>query len=413
MKVWWRSALLASLLACGDPDPTMPAPFVAQGTKAPAAGALYGAFSAQGDAFSLGVSTPSNTFYIWRSGQVVPLGRVANAASSVLLEGGDAALVLSEFAYVPTVGSAHAYILSLQRGGRPVWRRAVGSSNAQLPRVQVVGALAFAPSERGALVLELATGRVLRELPGAQPGFTAAELGGGLVALTGERTFVMRTDTGAPVCDAAPMELRSVPWALPPGLITSAVKAVDQVLVSRAGADCTFSPVAQGAYPTPVEGGFALTIDRDVPTEVPAPSLVEGDPARQQLVVFDPSGAPKRAIALPSGTRLAVPTRDLTRVFTHDGKTGTTLLDVATGAQVGPKTQLNFFSHASEDRQFLFFWSGTEVTSLDVKTDTLVRAPVSGVAGVFAGTLVVRSRAGDYQRLAFDTLKPLDTIRIP
>jgi hypothetical protein len=172
------------------------------------------------------------------------------------------------------------------------------------------------------------------------------------------------------------------------------------------------TPVAQGAYPVPVDGGFALTVDRDAPNAVPLPGIVDGNPARQQLVVFDPTGLPTRAIPLPAATLIAAPTRNLSRAFTLGKGGNTALLDVATGAEVPIRGQRGFFSHASDDRQFLFFSSGTNLTSLDVATGATVDASVSKVVGIFAGTLVVPA-TGQYQRLAFDTLKPVDTVRIP
>ncbi len=412
MKSAWVAVPFAALLACGGPDVEVPAPFKLPPPGAAGEKAIYGAFSTQGDAFSLGVSTANNSFYVWRSGQVVPIGRVANAASSVLLEGGNAALVVSDFAFVPSLRSAHAYALSLQRGGATIWRRAVGSQSDEAPRVNVIGGLAFAPSARGQFVLDLATGRVVRELVGGSRRFTAVDLGGGLAAVAGDRLFVMRTDTGAAVCDAAPLELWATPWSLPPGVVASDTKDVNRQLVSRVAADCTVTPVAQGAYPVPVDGGFALTVDRDAPNDVPLPSIVDGNPARQQLVVFDPTGLPTRAIPLPVGTILAAPTRNLSRAFLLIKGVGTSVLDVATGADVASKQQRGFFSHASDDRQFLFFSSGANLTSLDLATGATVDSNVVKVMGIFAGTLVVQS-TGQYQRLAFDTLKPLDTVRIP
>ncbi len=412
MRSSWVAVSFAALLACGGPDVEEPTPFALPRPGGAGEKAIYGAFSTQGDAFSLGVSTTTNTFYVWRSGQVVPIGHVANAASSVLLEGGSAALVVSDFAYVPSVGSAHAHMLSLQRGGATVWRRVVGSESDESPRVNVIGGLAFVPSAHGVFVLDVATGRLIREFTEATLKFAAVDLGGGLLAAFGARTFVMRSDTGEAVCDAAPLELKPLSWSLPPGLVVSVTKEVNQQTVSRLSADCTVTPVVQGAYPTPVDGGFSLTVDRDLPSALPLPSIVEGNPARQQLVVFDATGLATRAIALPAGTVIAVPTRNLSRVFTLGAKNDTTVLDVATGARVGPNAQAGFFSHASDDRQFLFFSSGANLTSLDVATGATARAKVGKVAGIFDGTVVV-SGVGEYQRLAFGTLKVVDTVRIP
>lgn len=411
-----RSACVAvsfvALLACGGPDVEVPAPFALPPPGAAGEKAIYGAFSTQGDAFSLGVSTTNNSFYVWRSGQVLPIGRVANATSSVLLEGGNAALVVSDFAFVSARGTEHAYVVSLQRGGATIWRRGLGVGSDTPPVVRVIGGLAFAPSPRGAFALDLATGRVVREFVGGGQRYTAVDLGGGLAAVAGDRLFVMRTDTGAAVCDAAPLALWTTPWPLPPGVVASDTKDVNRQLVSRVAADCTVTPVAQGAYPVPVDGGFALSVDRDAANVVPLPSIVDGNPARQQLVVFDASGVATRAIPLPAGTTLAAPTRDLSRAFLLIKGVGTSVLDVATGADVASKQQRGFFSHASDDRQFLFFSSGVNLTRLDVATGATVDSNVIKVVGIFAGTLVVQS-PGEYQRLAFDTLKPVDTARIP
>lgn len=412
MRSAWVAISFTALLACGGPDVEVPKPFALPAPGAGGAKGMYGAFSTQGDAFSLGVSTTNNSFYVWRSGQVVPIGRVANAASSVLLEGGNAALVVSDFTFLDGSRPLHSYVLSLQRGGATIWRRTVGTQSDEAPRAKVIGGLAFVPSQGGVVALDVATGRVVREFSGGAQRFTAVDLGGGLAAVANDRLFLIRTDTGAAVCDAAPLDLRPVEWPLPPGLVASTTKNVNQETVSRLGADCTVTPVVQGAYPTPVDGGFALTVDRDVASEVPLPSIVNGNPARQQLVVLDAAGVATRAIPLPAGTVVAAPTRNLSRVFVLGRENATSLLDVATGAAVGPAGQLGFYSFASEDRQFLFFSNINYLTSLDLSTGATVRTNVAKVAGIFDGTVVALGD-GEYQRLAFGTLKVVDTVRIP
>lgn len=399
----WAFSFFVWASACGSPAYAPTSPFAPSGETPGVLRRIADttSISDDGGAFILGFSSPGN-LGVFRDQTVTRRGPVAPVLSATLVGDSDAVLAVSRLSASSPQGTGvqeSRFFLSYL-SPTDTWRRSFPalSSVEPAPFVAVLGDRVLVSGSGRATFLNLQRGVPIPTELSLFGVTSAARLGDGRILLS-HREGVLAIDeaTLTPRCSFPNTSLAG-------GVLFDGTPAVSPPLVALAEGgkiqvthllpDCTTSTSWRGLPSGLVEGGTAILIHKS-DFRTPWPAFVGAEARETQLLVVDEAGIPLRTVGLPDGTTLAVPTRDVSRIFVRASDVSG-VLDVSTGRLTYVNVE-GMLVGSARNREVLVSFdevsarsSLLRVKDLDART---MRFPDHRIAGAFRDNFLFRPKS--------------------